>query len=201
MAKINHEIISTKWKNKRRLCFIACIGFLIGCSEQPVVLEPIQEEIVPAPVEYEITYIDPISYYSEEEMKCLILNSYYEARNQDPEAIIAVAMVTLNRYNDSRYPNNLCDVIKQSKYDVNGRLLLHQCQFSWYCDGKSDNPKDMRAYHRVQGITYYALELWYNGWDITNGATHYHANYVNPDWRYQLTYVTDIGDHKFYKWN
>lgn len=32
--------------------------------------------------------------------------------------------------------------------------------------------------------------------DPTHGATHYHADYVNPDWGYQRT--VKIGKHIFY---
>jgi spore germination cell wall hydrolase CwlJ-like protein len=138
---------------------------------------------------------------AEQDLRCLVLNSYYEARNQDEEAIMGVAMVTLNRLKDRRYPDSVCDVIKQSRVDYRGRIILNQCQFSWYCDGKSDSPKDRIAYMRVQDVTERALLQWNSNEDITYGATHYHANYVNPDWSYSLNKVTSIGDHVFYKWN
>ena len=36
--------------------------------------------------------------------------------------------------------------------------------------------------------------------DITDGATHYHADYVKPDWAKTKTRTTEIGDHIFYRW-
>ena len=36
--------------------------------------------------------------------------------------------------------------------------------------------------------------------DITDGATHYHADYVSPSWAKTKTRTTEIGDHIFYRW-
>ena len=36
--------------------------------------------------------------------------------------------------------------------------------------------------------------------DITDGATHYHADYVFPAWRKTKTKTVEIGDHIFYRW-
>jgi len=36
--------------------------------------------------------------------------------------------------------------------------------------------------------------------DITEGATHYHADYVTPDWASTKTKTTEIQDHIFYRW-
>ena len=35
---------------------------------------------------------------------------------------------------------------------------------------------------------------------ITEGATHYHATYVNPKWAKDLTLIGRIGEHIFYRW-
>ena len=45
--------------------------------------------------------------------KCLALNMYYEARNQGTAGAIAVTNVVLNRVNDERFPNTICEVVKQ----------------------------------------------------------------------------------------
>ena len=36
--------------------------------------------------------------------------------------------------------------------------------------------------------------------DITDGATHYHADYVLPSWAATKTKTIEIGDHIFYRW-
>jgi spore germination cell wall hydrolase CwlJ-like protein len=204
MAKINYKDKRTQRANQQGLCLVTCIGLLAVVARwdysTPVKAEPIViPEVVEKHTPYETVYATDI--FVEKDFECLVLNSYYEARNQNEDAIMAVAMVTLNRTQDSRYPSTICEVIKQTKYDRLGRILLNQCQFSWYCDGKSDRPKDRKAYKYVQYITEKAIVLWYTNQDITKGATHYHARYVKPDWASSLAYIDDIGDHRFYKWN
>lgn len=179
---------------------LASIGSLILYLTYKHIVETIEDTTDNIPIPYMVVSSSN-NVLDQQSVNCLILNGYYEARNQPEEAIIAVAQVALNRWNDSRYPDTVCDVIQQSKYDSQGRIILHQCQFSWYCDGKSDRPKEELALRRISSITEKAIIMWYANIDITNGATHYHANYVNPDWSTQLAYIKHIGDHIFYKWN
>ena len=79
---------------------------------------------------------------------CLAQNIYFESGNQPKAGRIAVAQVTLNRVNDPQFPDTVCDVVYQTKeYKRSwktGELIPKRgmCQFSWYCDGKSDEPKD-----------------------------------------------------------
>jgi spore germination cell wall hydrolase CwlJ-like protein len=112
----------------------------------------------------------------------------------------AVADVVLNRVEDSRFPDTICDVV-QDGY-VPGR---RDCQFSWYCDGKSDNPQDEEAWAKAQSVAWMIVKAEaYRG--ISEGATNYHAHYVNPIWNrskrgYSITRIGRIGDHIFYRWN
>tara|TARA_A100001011_G_scaffold372087_1_gene430123 strand:+ start:1555 stop:1986 length:432 start_codon:yes stop_codon:yes gene_type:complete len=136
-----------------------------------------------------------------EAVMCLALNVYHEAKNQSTIGQIAVAQVTMNRVYDERYPNNVCDVVKQGlTYKWNSDMpIRNQCQFSWYCDGKSDKPKDEQAWQyaiMVADGVYYGKVI-----NLIDGATHYHAHYVNPSWAETKTYITRIGDHIFYRWD
>ena len=36
---------------------------------------------------------------------------------------------------------------------------------------------------------------------LAEGATHYHATYVDPDWTKDLTLIGRIGEHIFYRWD
>ena len=36
--------------------------------------------------------------------------------------------------------------------------------------------------------------------DFTEGATHYHAEYVKPEWAATKTMTMKIGEHIFYRW-
>ena len=125
---------------------------------------------------------------------CLALNIYYEARGSNLADKAAVADVVLNRKNDSRYPSTVCDVVHDG-YKKGRR----DCQFSWYCDGKSDNPRDKDRWVEAQMIAWGMLEFdKYRG--ISEGATHYHATYVSPRWAKSLQMVGRIGAHIFYRW-
>ena len=138
-----------------------------------------------------------------ESLMCLALNVYHEAKNQSFIGQVAVAQVVMNRVEDKRYPNNVCDVVKQGlTYKWNTSIpIKNKCQFSWYCDGKSDVPKDKKTYNRLLEI---AKSLVYDKLpfiDITDGALFYHADYVNPDWAKTKTKTVEIQDHIFYKWD
>ena len=131
---------------------------------------------------------------------CLALNTYHEAKNQSMVGQIAVAEVVMNRVADRRYPNTVCEVVKQGpKYKGSDIPVRHKCQFSWFCDGKSDLPKNEKAWKKAQDYAYLVL---YNriSIDITEGATHYHAISVNPYWAKTLKRVARIGKHIFYRW-
>ena len=130
---------------------------------------------------------------------CLALNIYYEARGSNLADKAAVADVVLNRVKDTRYPNTICDVVKQGLTDSNGNMRRNKCQFSWYCDGKADDPQDADRWFEAQMLAWGILEFEkFRG--ITEGATHYHANYVNPRWAKSFQMVGRIGAHIFYRW-
>ena len=121
---------------------------------------------------------------------CLALNVYHEARSDDMTGQYAVAQVVINRVQSSKFPNDVCSVIKQSRDDGT-------CQFSWYCDGKSDKPREPYAWAYAQMVA--ADVILGETVDITEGATHYHANYVRPYWADKLEYTVTYGSHLFYK--
>ena len=136
-----------------------------------------------------------------EALVCLALNVYHEARDQPFIGQVAVAQVVMNRVRDDRYPDDVCGVVYQGptyswKPDFPVR---HRCQFSWYCDGKSDNTRDTEAWE----IAMLIATGVYNGnlGDFVEGATHYHATYVLPEWAETKTKTVQIGDHVFYRWD
>ena len=132
---------------------------------------------------------------------CLALNIYHEAKNQSFLGQVAVAQVVMNRVKDTRYPNTVCEVVKQGlTYKWKPSLpIKNRCQFSWYCDGKSDIPKNEKAWKKAQDYAYLVL---YNRItiDVTEDATHYHATYVKPSWAKTKTRTTLIESHIFYRW-
>ena len=132
------------------------------------------------------------------QMWCLAQNIYYEARSSNRADRMAVADVVLNRVKDTRYPNSICRVVQQGKKYADGRMVRNMCQFSWYCDGKSDWPTDMDSWVEAQQIAYNII-VHNDARGITEGATHYHAKYVDPSWARHFQLIGRIGEHIFYR--
>lgn len=126
---------------------------------------------------------------------CLALNVYWEARSEDVISQASVAWVALNRVRNPRYPSNACAVITEAKL-WKGHPIRDQCQFSWYCDGLSDFPKNKDAFSWAVHIAKLVIDGAIS--DPTEGSTHYHADYVNPKWK-KLKKTVTIGIHHFYK--
>ena len=132
------------------------------------------------------------------ERECLAENVYFEARGQGQAGWVAVAQVTLNRVQDTRFPNTICEVVKQGLTYESGHPIKNKCQFSWYRDGKSDKVKNLKVYSEINELINYVLDQ--KLFDFTGGATHYHADYVRPDWAKTKTKTIEIEDHIFYRW-
>ena len=122
--------------------------------------------------------------YDEKSQHCLALNVYWEARNQAVSGQLAVAQVTMNRVRDPRYPNDICEVV------------FDHGQFSWYWDGLSDRPKEIRAWKNA--ILVASAAIHGSGHADLDHVTHYHAVYSQPYWKDYMTLVATIGDHLFY---
>jgi spore germination cell wall hydrolase CwlJ-like protein len=131
---------------------------------------------------------------------CLATAIYFEARGEPIAGQVAVANVIVNRTNDRRYPNTICEVVQQGPtYRWAPSLpVRNRCQFSFYCDGKKEVITDNQAFDKAIDIAKRTL----NGemLDITEGATHYHALYVLPDWAATKTHTVTINNHIFYRW-
>ena len=132
------------------------------------------------------------------EQECLANNIYWEARNQPAKGMIGVALVTRNRVNDDRFPHSYCEVVQQGPtrsawHDINIEVpIKHRCQFSWYCDGKSDVPKNEELFQDILVLTNSIVDGSIKILDITEGATHYHADYVRPAWAETKTKTIEI---------
>ena len=126
-----------------------------------------------------------------EEIACLALNIYHEARGEPDEGKLAVSHVVMNRVASERFPGTICEVVRQG-----GELRRNRCQFSWWCDGRSDVPDDEQEWLRSTQV---ALAVyWGRSQDPTEGALWYHADYVKPAWRKDFIRGPKIGRHIFY---
>jgi Cell wall hydrolyses involved in spore germination len=133
-------------------------------------------------------------------MECLAKNIYFEARNQSHLGQIAVTHVVLNRIVDYRYPDTACEVVQQGPTHTSGFPKRHKCQFSWYCDGLSDIPKNDELWEQAQAIAFQSVTMYETNGDLTNGATHYHAKNVYPYWASSKQRIMRVDDHIFYRW-
>ena len=64
-----------------------------------------------------------------DEVECLALNIYHEARNQPTVGKLAVAQVTMNRVKDVRFPNTICGVVYQGYYSNNFPIKYNESIF------------------------------------------------------------------------
>ena len=151
-------------------------------------------KIIPDPLdEIPQAYIIREIEHTERDVKCLQQNVYHEARGESTEAQRDIAWVTLNRVELPYYGDSICDVVWQPH------------QFSWTSyenDGVPHFPNDIerKAWHKAgdiarQVVTNYMLGLP----DPTDGADHYHAEYVNPNWADGSKVVAFSGQHIFYR--
>jgi spore germination cell wall hydrolase CwlJ-like protein len=143
---------------------------------------------------------------SAEEFECLVENIYHEAGGESVRGKIAVGVVTMNRTKDERYPKTICGVVKQgpiNKWHWEQRQAIvpikHRCQFSWWCDGKKERI-DYGSLKYYDSIVAARKVLTGNYDDLVGGATHYHAEYVNPEWASRLIRIVQIDSHIFYKY-
>ena len=135
-------------------------------------------------------------------LACLATAIYFEARGEPMVGQVAVAQVIVNRVYDERFPDTVCDVVKQGEYYTWNKSIpiKYRCQFSFWCDGKPEVMRDENAKQWAYNVDEAALEgLFY---DTTSGATHYHADYVVPDWskNSMFTKTVQINAHIFYRW-
>ena len=129
---------------------------------------------------------------------CLAQNIFFEAGIESTAGKAAVARVTVNRCSSERFPDSVCEVVKQGHKHANGQMKRYKCQFSWYCDGKSDtvpaNSKNWKDSVDVAVAVYTSNK--YQG--LVEGAMWYHAKYVSPHWKSSMDRVGTIDRHIFY---
>lgn len=136
--------------------------------------------------------IIPVSAAGDQESACLAANIYYEARGDGFKSQMMVGLVTANRATHSGA--SLCEVVFKRK------------QFSWTSTHparpRPANAVERRALLRAKLLAKNILLHMRAGRleaiDFTNGATHYHAEYVSPYWSNSLRKLGVAGTHIYY---
>lgn len=137
---------------------------------------------------------NPLFHPVSDEIHCLALTIYFEARGEPDTGKLAVAHVVMNRMQDSRFPDTVCRVVQQG-----GERVRYRCQFTWWCDGLSDRPKNLRMWEKSKSFA--QTVYWGGSEDPTGGALWYHADYVAPTWAQAFSRTSQIGQHIFYQRN
>jgi len=119
---------------------------------------------------------------------CVALAMYWEARGEGQRGMLAVGSVVLNRVEDDRFPSSVCGVVYQGGENP-------PCQFSWWCDGKSDRPTHEELWASSLSLADELLTARPS--DPTHGALFFHNTSIRSPWRRERT--TRIGNHVFYR--
>ena len=146
--------------------------------------------------------MDPSTLISavQDEIACLALNIYFEAAVESTAGKLAVAHVTHNRVSSKYFPNSYCKVVYEGKHFASGFPKRDRCQFSWYCDGRHDSPYPGPTWNKVQDLANYYYKNAEDLRDITDGATYYHADYIDdPRWAKYKKKTVKIDTHIFYR--
>ena len=151
------------------------------------------------------SYMEQTTLMDPSELECMSMNIYFEAATESTAGKLAVAQVTINRVKSRHYPNTICGVVYEGPHytTTNGQQfpVRDRCQFSWYCDGKHDTPSGGKMWKQSEEVAKYVLENT-KLLDITDGATHYHADYIpNPRWAIARHKTMQIDTHIFYNKN
>ena len=123
-------------------------------------------------------------------LTCLARAAYWEAKGEGRSGMQGIVNVVINRAADPRFPDSLCGVVKQGGESGS-------CQFSWWCDGRSDRIREPAAYAEARDVARQALNHQLE--DVTDGALYFHARYATPYWAKRFVRTARIGQHLFYR--
>jgi hypothetical protein len=129
-----------------------------------------------------------------QDLTCLALNVYYEARGEPQAGQYAVAEVTMNRVASKHYPNTVYKVVYQKNWDWIRRRYV--AAFSWTEFDSTQRPAGMawqRAWQAARTVYYERRP------PKLEGVLFYHSKYIKPSWARGKKPVAKIGKHIFYK--
>ncbi|WP_447750022.1 cell wall hydrolase [Pseudomonas nicosulfuronedens] len=175
----------------------ASIGSSTDAKAQAAVLEqqvahPATAVPRPAPItKSEVKALDPAGKAPlDDAITCLSRTLYWEAKGGNKADMAAVANVVLNRMGHGGFPDTVCGVVKQ------GQAQKH-CQFSWWCDGRSDQVEEKNRYDLAKEIARKALNQQLG--DRTRGALYFHDRHVSPSWAKEYLRTAETDEFVFYK--
>ena len=163
-------------------------------------------------------------FLSEKDIGCLARNIFYEAGSEPLEGKVAVGMVTINRTQDERYPQDICGVVHQRTVvtvpqkikevktvktnwlsspkqvvEIKTNYMKKSVyQFSWVGQRNIRIREDDPRWIESQQVAEELARGGYGNWQEKYAeAMNFHAVYVHPGWK--LKKIGKIGNHIFYK--
>ena len=122
------------------------------------------------------------------ETNCLATAVYFEARGESLDGQLAVARVVMNRAASGKYPPSWCATMKQPwQFSF---VNPHTGQYP-SVDSNSDSWRKAEAIARLAAANIVP--------SVSTDVLWYHADYVAPSWRRNLTEARKIGQHIFYR--
>ena len=159
--------------------FSAGIAMLLaGCQSTPSEVVSLAPRIAAPPP------------YSVREQECLALAMYWEARGEGEAGMVAVGWTIMNRVANPSFPSTACAVVYEGGETP-------PCQFSWYCDGRSDRPRDWSSWQSAMRVA--ARLLTGPPSDPTSGALFFHSTAVRSAWHRDRFRTARVGGHVFYR--
>lgn len=122
---------------------------------------------------------------------CLASTAYYEA-GDDEIGGRAVIQVVLNRLRHPAFPKNVCGVVFEGSERRTG------CQFTFTCDGALARRPQPEAWARARALADQALSGAV--YAPVGNATHYHTDWVVPNWSPEMDKVVEVHTHLFFRW-
>lgn len=148
---------------------------------------PVAEPIAPEEAEA----VDPEGEAPlDDPLTCLARAVYWEAKGEDVAAMEAVANVVMNRLAAEDFPDTVCGVVTEGGTEG-------ACQFSWWCDGHSDDVEEPEPYEIAQDVARRSLNQELD--DRTEGALFFHASDDTAEWAAKMVETTTVGPHRFYR--
>lgn len=137
-------------------------------------------------------------------LMCLAVAVFFEARGETTMGQYAVAEVVMNRVEDPRYPDTVCEVVfEDSQFSFTEHYSMRHIEDVFH-DGRPDRlPRlpsseatllDTRASRKARTVASDVL----GGYRMGISSTHYHTVSVDPFWNEHFELDGKIGNHLFY---
>jgi spore germination cell wall hydrolase CwlJ-like protein len=139
----------------------------------------------------EVQAVDPVGEEPlNDAITCLSRTIYWEAKGEGGASMEAIANVVMNRLGHEGFSNTICEVVMQGREQG-------ACQFSWWCDGRSDDAEEDKSYAIAKEIARKAINRQLT--DRTGGALYFHQREATPSWSAEYIKTVEVGEFIFYK--